>query len=96
MRRQHDVQKRVTGSQADPAPRRRLDMFEQETGVLIHPQVDRDVEAAAADFAEALQAFERLPGPQGTVFGEEIVGADLVRDAEPPRELERSTTRKPG
>ena len=54
LRRQHDVQKRVTGSQADPAPYSRLDMFEQETGVLIHPQVDRDVEAAAANLAEPL------------------------------------------
>jgi hypothetical protein len=28
-------------------------MFQQEPGVLIHPQVDRKVEAAGADFAEA-------------------------------------------
>ncbi len=88
LRRQHDVQKRVTGSQPDPAPHSGLDMFEQQTGVLIHPQINRDVEGAAADFAEALQVFERLPGPQGSVFGEEIVGADLVGDAEPPRELD--------
>src|SRR4051812_24412436 len=87
LRWQHNVQKRVAGWETNPAPRRGVDMFEQETGVLVDPQIDRNVEAAAADFVEARQAFERLPGPQGAVFGEEIVGADLVRDAEPPRKL---------
>src|SRR5271155_3769565 len=87
LRRQHDVQKRVADSRTDAAPRRRLDMFEQETGVLIHPQVDRNVEGSAAGFAEALYVLERLPGPQGAVFGEEVVRANLVRDAETPRQL---------
>src|SRR4051812_21432101 len=86
-RRQHDVQKRVTGSETNPAPRRGLDIFEQETGVLVDPQIDRDIEAAAADFAKALQVFERLAGPQGSVFRKEVVGTNLVCDAEPPREL---------
>jgi len=62
-------------------------MFEQKPGVLIHPKVDRDVEPAAAHFVEASQALIRLPGPESPVFGEEIVRADLVRDAEPAREL---------
>src|SRR5580692_5351610 len=87
LRRQHDVQKRVAGSQTNPAPRCGRDMFEQETGVLIHPQIDRNVEGAAAGFAEALWVFKRLPAPQGAVFGEEIVGAHLVRYVEPPRQL---------
>ena len=54
LRRQHDVQKRVAGSQTNPAPRCGFDLFEQETGVLIHPQVNCDVEGAAAHFSEAL------------------------------------------
>src|ERR1700719_325590 len=54
LRRQHDVQKRIAGSETNPAPRRGVDMFEQETGVRIDPKVDRDVESATADFVEAL------------------------------------------
>src|SRR6266481_5594053 len=79
-------QKQVAGSQADPAPRRCLDMFQQKTGVLVDPQIEREIVLSAADLAEPRQPFEGLPVPEGTVLGEEIIAANLVGDTEPPRE----------
>ena len=85
-RRQHDVQKWMARPRADPALCRGVSMCQQKTCILIDPQIERNVEPSTADFAEALQAFKRLPAPEGTVFGEEIIGADFVCDPQPSRQ----------
>ena len=81
LRGQHDIQKWIAGSPANPRSECRLDVFEQKTSVVIDAKIDRNVEAAAADLAEMLQAFEWLPAPESAVLGEEIVNANLVFDA---------------
>jgi hypothetical protein len=79
---------------ADPAPCRGVSMCQKKTCILIDPQIERNVEPSTADFAEVLQAFKRLPAPEGTVFGEEIIGANFVCDPQPSR-ARYSMTRKP-
>src|SRR4029077_13698585 len=81
LRGQHDIQKWIAGSPADPAARCGLDVFEQKTSVVIDAKIDRNIEVAAADFAETAQTFERLPAPESTVLGEEIINANFVCDA---------------
>ncbi len=80
-----NVQIWVPRARANATAKRGINVAQQRPGILVDPQIDRNIEPAATDFAKAIDAFNSLAAPILGILREIVVGPDLIGDREIPR-----------